>query len=423
MAELALSEHRRLRFVTLSALYAAQGIPDAMILIVFPAYLAAKGVDAAAIGAFLATAMLPNTAKLLSGPMVDRLAFLPMGRRRPWVMFGQLGIAAAFVYLALLGDPSANLPLFTVGAFAVTLATVFQDVATDGMAMDMVPFDEQGKANGIMWGSKTLGTAIAASTGAAILATAGFTAMTISAAGVLIAVFAFLIFIRERPGERLLPWTMGHASAESIERKADGWRTIALQLLQAVRQPAAIRLIGVSISIGLIAGLSGAFLPVVIVQDFGWDDADYSQLRSGLKLAAGIAGMVAGGWLVDKVGHRRMLALLFCGMALANAAMALALKFQPAISYVAAYELLLVFLFIAFFAATMRQCWPKIAATQFSFTMVCGNIALVVGAAALGPLESLGGYFAVLVSLAIISIAAALIAATIRFDPVSRDEL
>ena len=67
----ALSENRRLRFATFATLYAAQGIPDAMVLIVFPAFLAAHGASASAIGAFLATAMLPNAAKLVVGPLVD----------------------------------------------------------------------------------------------------------------------------------------------------------------------------------------------------------------------------------------------------------------------------------------------------------------------------------------------------------------
>ncbi len=81
MTQLALSENRALRFTTLAVLYAVQGIPDAMVLIVFPAYLAAQGLSPAEVGTFLAVAMVPNSAKLLSGPLIDRLAFLPMGQQ------------------------------------------------------------------------------------------------------------------------------------------------------------------------------------------------------------------------------------------------------------------------------------------------------------------------------------------------------
>lgn len=156
---------RRLRLTIFGVLYAAQGIPDAMVLIVFPGFLAAHGASASVIGAFLATAMLPNAVKLLVGPLVDRVAWLPMGRRKPWLMFGQIGIAASFAMLSQLDDPVQQIGLFTAGAFAITLSTVFQDVATDATAMDLLPPDEQGRANSIMWGSKTLGTAAAASAG------------------------------------------------------------------------------------------------------------------------------------------------------------------------------------------------------------------------------------------------------------------
>jgi PAT family beta-lactamase induction signal transducer AmpG len=184
-------------------LYAAQGIPDAMILIVFPAYLAAHGVAPGAIGAFLGVAMLPNATKLILGPIVDRWAYLAMGRRKPWIMAGELGIAMAFGFLASLHDPATQLPLFTAGAFCVTLATALQDVATDATAMDLIPANEQGRANGIMWGSKTVGTAAFATLGSLILEHVGFTAMVGAALAILLAVLLTVTLVREHPGERL----------------------------------------------------------------------------------------------------------------------------------------------------------------------------------------------------------------------------
>lgn len=416
MAHLALSDNRWLRFASFSALYAAQGIPDAMVLIIFPAYLAAKGMSAAYIGVFLATVMLPNSAKLLVGPLIDRVAYLPMGRRRPWVMFGQIGIAASFLFLAFIGEPSENLALFSAGTFAITLSAVFQDVATDGMVMDMVPSQEQGQANGIMWGSKTLGTAAAGAGGAAILAFVGFAAMALSAASILLFVFAFVILVRERTSERYLPWTKGTASPKSVATHTDSWRILGDQLWRAIRRPAAIRLIAISICIGLIAGLTGALLPVLLVQNFGWVDTDYSQFRSTLKLIAGVAGIVVGGILVDRMGHRRTLTILFATLAMANAIMASTLRLKYGAYYISAFELLLVFIFIAFFAATMKQSWKTIAATQFSFTMVCGNIALVVGAALLGFLTEPFGYQSALLVLSGIALIASIIASGLRLD-------
>lgn len=396
----ALSGDRRLRFAMFGALYAAQGIPDAMVLIVFPAFLAAHGASISVIGVFLATAMLPNAAKLVVGPLIDRIAFLPMGRRKPWLMLGQIGIAASFATLALLDDPVKHIALFTAGAFAITLATVFQDVATDATAMDLIPPDEQGRANGIMWGAKTLGTAGAASVGAWILTMFGFAAMTATAAAALLAVFGLVALVRERAGERLLPWTRGGVSIDAAADRSDKWLAILRQLFGALRQPAAMRLVLLSLAIGLLVGMTGALAPVLMVKQLGWAQADYAQYRSMLKLVSGVAGMLVGGYAIDRLGHRRVLVATLSMIALANLLLALFTGQAGATAYFIAYEMLIVFTFITFFAATMSQCSRAIAATQFSFTMVCGNITMSLGAALMGPVMAAGGATAMLIAIA-----------------------
>lgn len=411
-----LDENRRLRFAVLSILYAAQGIPDALVLILFPAYLAAKGASAATIGSFLAIAMLPNSAKLLAGPVIDKIAFPAMGRRRPWIIFGQAAIAASLIYLACIGEPADHITLFAAGAFAITLSTVFQDVATDGMAIDIVPDTEQGRANGLMWGGKTIGTAAAASAGGWLLYRYGFETVVLTAAATIMAVLLFILFLRERADEKLLPWTHGQASPVTLAAQPENWKLVIISLIRALRERGAQHLISISISIGLIAGLTGALLPVLIVQDFGWSDAEYSQARAALKLAAGLAGMIAGGLLIDKLGYRAMLAILFAAMSVANVVMAVLLDRQAGMAFMIAFEGLLVFVFIGFFAATMRQCMRTIAATQFSFTMVCGNIALVVGAALLGPISEGFGYQGVLFAIAIVSATAAMLGARLKLS-------
>jgi len=390
MTTRALSDDRRLRFAILALLYAAQGIPDAMVLIVFPAYLAARGVTPASIGTFLAIAMLPNAAKLIIGPTVDRWAFLPMGRRKPWLMAGELGIATGFGALALLVDPAAQLPLFTLGAFCVTLATAVQDVATDATAMDLIPADEQGRANGVMWGAKTVGTAAFATLGAMVLDRAGFAAMVVAALAIMLTVLGVVAVVRERPGERLLPWTCGEAARHGEQTRAENVGVIARQLIVALRERGAARLIGLSLVIGVLLGLASAMAPVMMVQRFSWAPGDYSQFRAMLKLLSGIAGMTVGGWLIDRLGFRSILLLSLGGIAAANLILALAFTPLVAMAYLIVFECLLVFAFIAFFAATMQQCSRTIAATQFSFTMVCGNLTMAAGARLLGPLLALG---------------------------------
>lgn len=415
-----LAESRRLRFICFGTLYAGQGVPDAMVLIVLPAYLAANGAGAGAIAAFLAAAMLPNAAKLLVGPMVDRLGYLPMGRRRPWLMAGQLGIAASFAALAGLSDPVHDIALLTAGAFAVTLATVFQDVATDATAMDIIPAAEQGQANGIMWGAKTLGTAVAASGGAALLAFAGFTAMMTAAALLLLAIFGLVCVVRERAGERLLPWTAGAASSGAAQARPERWGDVARSVAAALRRPLVFRLLLLSLAIGLIVGMTGTLAPILMVRQFGWEQIDYASFRSTLKLASGVAGLLLGGMAIGQFGHRGVLVAAFGMLAVANLWLAAGLGSNPAAAYLVAYEFLLVFIFVTFFAATMSQCVPAIAATQFSITMVCGNITMSLGAALVAPLIAAGGPRLILAVIALVALAAMAIMAGWKAVPPAR---
>lgn len=413
-----LRDSRRLRLATFGILYAAQGIPDAMVLILFPAYLAANGATAGVIGTFLATAMLPNVAKLVVGLLIDRHAFLPMGRRKPWLMAGQLGIAVSFAALALLDDPVGHVGWFTAGAFAITLATVFQDVATDATAMDLVPPLEQGRANSIMWGSKTLGTAGAASLGATVLVAFGFAALVLGAAALVLTVFCFLALVRERPGERLLPWTRGGASADAFADRLGDWRSILGELMLALRKRPAWRLLILSLAIGLLVGMTGALAPVLMVKQFGWEQTDYAQFRSSLKLVAGLAGMLVGGLAIDRLGHGKMLVASLMGIALANLSLALFFGERGAVAYLILYEMLLVFTFTTFFAATMSQCARAIAATQFSVTMVCGNLTMSLGAALLGPIVGAGGAVAMLLIIALVALGGAAAMVGWRTQPV-----
>jgi len=105
----ALSQHPILRFGAFTALYAAQGFPYGLLSVAIPAYMAEQGVSPASIGSFMAITFLPWSLKLINGPIMDRWSFLPMGRRRPWVLVAQAGMAASSVAIAILPDPLGHM--------------------------------------------------------------------------------------------------------------------------------------------------------------------------------------------------------------------------------------------------------------------------------------------------------------------------
>lgn len=147
-----LSEHTPVRYISFAILYLAQGIPEGMTYFGIPAWLAMNGKSATDIGAYVAVIGIPWTFKMLIAPLMDRYSFLPMGRRRPWVIFGQLGLLLAFIGLAMVPEPLTHLKLLMAAGFCVSLFSTFQDVAVDGMAIDIVPLHQQARVNGFMWG-------------------------------------------------------------------------------------------------------------------------------------------------------------------------------------------------------------------------------------------------------------------------------
>ncbi|MCB0781602.1 MAG: MFS transporter, partial [Flavobacteriales bacterium] len=116
----------------------------------------------------------PWSFKLFAGPLMDRWSYLPMGRRRPWVLFGQVGLVLSFLSMTLIPDPVNNILGLSIMGFIVSFFGAFQDVATDGMAVDIIPVEQQSHANGLMWGAKVLGTSASLTTGTWLINHMGF---------------------------------------------------------------------------------------------------------------------------------------------------------------------------------------------------------------------------------------------------------
>lgn len=146
----ALSEHTLLRYISFAILYVAQGIPEGMTIFGIPAWMAMNGKTPAEIGTYGAIIFIPFSFKILAAPLIERYTYLPMGRRRPWIIFGQLGLSASFMAMSMVHDPLNNMQLLTIVGFCVSLFITFQDIATDALVIDIVPLTQQSKANGFM---------------------------------------------------------------------------------------------------------------------------------------------------------------------------------------------------------------------------------------------------------------------------------
>jgi PAT family beta-lactamase induction signal transducer AmpG len=406
-----LVQRRRWRDFTLFALYFAQGVPEGLLYIAVPAWLASNGASGAEIGAFIGIILLPWSFKLVNGVLMDRFQYPAMGRRRPWIIGAQLVLVAALVALSVQAPQAGDLFWLSLSGFVINMAAAFQDVAIDGMAIDIVPEEQRGRANGLMWGGKTLGIAGSSIVCGALIADYGFAAAVLAPAVMIFAILLLPLSLRERPGERLLPWSAG--AADAATPAAPGLVAIVRTLIGVMLKPANLVLAsGIFVAFSAY-GLKTALVAVFAVQDLGWDQQDFTRLAGGADLLGGLFGMAASGWIADRLGHGRAVMLSLLLLAGLHAGMALAAPFWPQTwvfaAYFVAHALLFVLLSVSVYARAMAACEPLVAATQFAAFMAMLNLGTSFGAQQLGALQRFGGSAGVFSAAAGLCVAAMLL--------------
>ena len=209
--QLSLTTSWNARAISLCALYTAQGIPSGFISFTLIAFLAERGYSAAAIGNMLFWVYLPWVFKFLWGPFVDNYHYLPMGRRRPWILGAQTGMVLTVFIIVFVPDIETKITLLTFLLFFHNMFASLQDVAVDGLAVDILSPEEFGKINGFMFGAKRFGTMIGGAGIGYFIGSLGIQGGLFLMVPMLLMIMCLPLFIRERPGEKLNPWSEGKA--------------------------------------------------------------------------------------------------------------------------------------------------------------------------------------------------------------------
>ena len=380
------------RYFSFSALYVAQGIPEGMTYFAIPAWLAANGKTPMEIAAFLGVVGIPWSFKIVIAPLMDRFTLLSMGRKRPWIIVGQLGLILSFLCIGLIPDPLNNSFGLMAAGFFISFFGAFQDVATDGMAVDIIPVDEQARANGLMWGTKIAGISLSLVAGTALINAFGFSTAIASLAVAVALIMLVPLFTRERPGEKFMPWSKGQASKTAKKVQLHSWAQIFKSLYRVVKLKSSLVFIIAMFINGLMLGLIDTLMPIFSVQELGWTNSYFSNVFSIATLSSGILGMFLGGYLVDYFGKMKMMTLY---LVLTTAIIVLFAFLTDLWSiqvvmygFIFIYYTLSTFLTIAVFASGMHLCWKTVAATQFTLFMAVSNMGRASGSAMLGVLKT-----------------------------------
>jgi PAT family beta-lactamase induction signal transducer AmpG len=386
-----LSDSSTRRFVNFGAIYFAQGLPMGFAVLAVPAWLAEARMPTAAIGMVGATTMLPWAFKVVWAPLVDRLKYRAMGRFRGWIMGAQLGLMASTVALLSLPAPLAHVRALSGALFAQALFASMSDVAGDGLAVEVLHSGERGLANAVMSGSQAAGNVIGGAGLSAVLASAGFRAAAGVSLLLLSAACAPTVLLRERPGERLLPWMRGAPALVAADRAPLALAGSARLLARSVLARASARALVVWITVYFLSGSLGILMTAAAVRDHGFQQAEYASLGA-LALVPNLIGGLVGGRLADRGGRAPVVAGALVLGAAAWAAFGL-LSAQWSTKGVWIVQALAAgaasgALFTVLTALFMDLTEPRVAATQFALYMALGNLGSVLGRASAGPLEA-----------------------------------
>ena len=392
-ASFTLADSPGARYATGSIMYFAQGIPKGLLGIAIPAWLASEGVSAADIGSYLAVIVLPWAFKLVTGPLMDRYEFLPMGRRRPWVIGAQLGLSLSLLALMAIERPAEQIGLLMAIGVLINIFAATQDVAVDGMSIDLTPVREQGRLNAFMSFGKAVGWGATSAVSGMLLVTWGLKATAIISAVVAGIALLAMLFVKEHKNERTLPWTKGQAA--SAHQPGRSFKAVFGGINKVLWVRGSVIVLIIMFFDGLVNGYGQALMPIAAVNLFGYTTPQWSQLVAVMGLIGAVIALALGP-LIDKFGAKRMLVLTISLVGVHAFLLAQTQNLWQDTTYVrvmlSIWILMLPVVMVTSIALAMAICSSSISATQFAIYMSTANLGHALGSKVYGMVAEQSTY-------------------------------
>ena len=366
-------------------------------LIALPSYLAFHYQDAISdneIGKLKGFILVPWSFKLIWAPIMDSFTIRSMGRRRPWIIGGELMMALTLLGMIGLGDLSDQLRMLLFMYFVHNCFASLQDVCTDALAVDILSPNEQGKMVGLMWGSKLVGKALGATGLSYVINWGGIEACVVIQVALLLAIMTIPILLLERPGEKRMPWSPG---AAMIDHRGDTtsvrnpWETM-VNTFRAMTVPTLAVYIVFTLSKLVGSGVNEVAANTLYIQQLDWSDIEFSKVMGGYTLFPLLLAAVCGGALADRFGARRIICLGFGGLGLSAIIFATCPDLWSerwfTLSYLVSSETFNAIGSVGFLAMAMRISWSVAAGTVFTVYMTLSNVSHIIGNALAGPVRT-----------------------------------
>jgi MFS transporter, PAT family, beta-lactamase induction signal transducer AmpG len=280
----------------------SSGLPLALSGTTLLVWMRESGVDLGTIGLF-ALVGTPYTVKFLWAPLTDALD-IPwlcrwLGRRRGWLVFTQMLLIAAIIFLGLC-NPAAAPGLVAVGALLVAAASATQDIVVDAFRVESLPENEQAAGMASYVAAYRIG--MLASTAGALFLVSGFQAQGLATQAAWhwgYCVMAFLVLIGTVTA-LLATEPERSRKADAIHARQKPFARVMEAAIGAFKDFLGYKFAAVMLAFVVLFkftdALSGA-MTAPFVLDLGFSRNEYAAIVKGVGLAALLLGGFAGGFI------------------------------------------------------------------------------------------------------------------------------
>ncbi len=298
----ALAVYLKPRVLIVMFLGFSSGLPLALSGATLLVWMRESGVDLGTIGLFSLVGT-PYTVKFLWSPLTDALD-VPLlgrwlGRRRGWLVFTQILLMAAIVFLGST-DPASASALVALGALLVATASATQDIVVDAFRVESLPENEQAAGMASYVAAYRIGMLVSTA-GALFLVSAiqtygfdkqaawhwGYVAM-----GALVLIGTATALVATEP-ERSVAAEAKHAGQKPLARVIEAAVGAFKDFLS---YEMAITMLAFVVLFKFTDALSGAMTAPFVI-DLGFTRNEYAAIVKGVGLAALLAGGFAGGFV------------------------------------------------------------------------------------------------------------------------------
>ena len=273
----------------IGSLYVTQFLPVSFFFMGLPAILRSEGKSLEQIGVLYLLGFV-WVLKIFWAPLVDRLSFGRLGHYRGWLLTMQTAMIAVLLIIGQI-DGLASFTLLVCLSLLLTVFSATQDIATDAITCRLLPAQQRGLGNSLQVAGGLVGIVLGGGVTLSLYNSIGWFGCFLLMAGVLTVTLIQVLFFKE-------PQFATHGTGVARPGYSRIWTVW--------RRPGMGRWALLMLTVPIGIGMVFAMLTPMLV-DIGWS---VERVGFTLNVAGSLIGMVAvfvTGWLIPRVGRRRML--------------------------------------------------------------------------------------------------------------------